>query len=151
VGDDDLAGYFRDPLPHDLLSLCAGELLGRGAGRTVCVFAPDPTLVIKFETESQSFQNQWEWETWLRVQDTPHVARWFAPCVSISSFGSVMLMKRTEPAPEKAYPDRIPAFMADLKRPNWGLLKGKLVCHDYGRHLLMEYGTTTRMQKAEWW
>jgi hypothetical protein len=45
----------------------------------------------------------------------------------------------------------MPAFFTDLKRENFGLLLGRLVCHDYGVNLLMENGMTKRMRKANWW
>lgn len=148
---DDAASYFAGTIPKDLFRLIAGEQLGKGIGREVYVFLPIPTLVIKFEIAATSFQNVLEWETWDRIKDCPRVARWFAPIVSISICGSILLQKRVEKARLNEYPDKVPAFVADLKRANWGMLNGKLVCIDYGRTLLMEEGMTTRMKRASWW
>jgi len=148
---DELEGLFQGTLARDLLNLCTGEFLGCGNGRTVCVFAPDTSLVIKFEHAARSFQNILEWETWERVEECKNIACWFAPCVRISDCGTVLLQKRTEPLPDKLVPRMVPQFFTDLKRANWGLYKHKPVCHDYGKHLLMEVGMTTKLRKADWW
>ena len=82
------------------------------------IFAPDPTLVIKFEVEPKSFQNVYEWHTWDRVKEYKPVAKWFAPCVNISECGTILLQKRTTPVPNKMLPKKVPAFFIDLKRSN---------------------------------
>lgn len=60
-------------------------------------------------------------------------------------------MKRTHPIPPGSYPDRMPAFLTDMKRTNYGLIGKQVVCHDYGTNLLMQMGLTKRMKKADWW
>jgi hypothetical protein len=58
-----------------------------------------------------------------------------APCTLISDNGIILLQKRTKPVPDSfKLPRRIPSILDDLKRDNWGLYKGKIVCTDYGRH-----------------
>lgn len=128
--------------------LCDDEI-GRGISRVTYSSKLLPDYVIKVEENSKWFQNVMEWEVWDRVRFTPY-ARWFAPCVEISPCGGVLIMKRTEPAQKSKYPDKMPAFFTDFKRENYGLLNGKIVCHDYGCNLLMENGMTKRMRKVEW-
>ena len=135
---------------RDVLRMISGKQLGRGVARDVYACELVPDCVVKVEDNAGSFQNVMEWETWQRVKDSP-VAKWFAPCRWISPSGTVLVMERTEPIPRAKFPTKVPAFLTDLKRTNYGLLKGRVVCHDYGTNLLIELGMTTRMRKADWW
>lgn len=139
--------------------LCA-DLIGRGMSRNVFSSKLLPDCVVKVEEDAGRFQNIVEWETWQRVKDTPH-ARWFAACRWISPNGTILIMERTRtPAPQE-YPDKMPVFLCDFKRTNYGMARsaprnGKLgkewlVCHDYGTHLMFENGMTKRLKKADWW
>lgn len=60
-------------------------------------------------------------------------------------------MERTRQPRPQDYPAKVPAFLSDLKRTNYGMAGKFLVCHDYGTNLLFEHGMTTRLKKAEWW
>lgn len=142
--------YFQNTIASDFLRLFAGEHLGSGVGRTVFLCAIDPTLVVKVETASQSFQNIAEWGVWHDLKDTK-AAEWFAPCVNISACGTVMLQKRTRKPHLQDFPERIPAFLSDTKRQNFGLLDGRLVAHDYGYNNLTIKGAALRLVKAKWW
>ncbi len=131
-----------------LLTDC-GDLLGSGVARHVYPYGLDARMVIKFEQE-HNFQNTTEWQVWNHVKHTDF-ARWFAPVEFISPCGRILIQRRTQAfETDKKLPERIPAFFTDTKIENWGLLKGKPVCHDYGYHLLLEQGMTKRMKKAEW-
>lgn len=44
----------------------------------------------------------------------------------------------------------MPVFLTDFKPENFGLLNGRVVCHDYGNHLLHERGMSTAMRNAPW-
>jgi hypothetical protein len=134
---------------RDLFNLVCGAKLGQGIARTVYVFTPDDTKVVKVEPAG-SFQNVMEWTTWTRVQSTKH-ARWFAPCHSLSNDGRILIMARTQAMEHDRYPVRMPAYFTDFKYGNYGAYKGQLVCHDYGTNLLMEAGMTGRMRRADWW
>lgn len=109
-----------------------------------------PDSVVKVESAAGFFQNVMEWEAWQRLKDT-EFAKWLAPCEWISPSGTVLIMKKTIPARDREYLDRMPAFLSDLKKANYGMYNGRLVCHDYGTHLLMDHGMTKRMRKAHWW
>lgn len=144
---DHIWAEFDSTLARDLFNMIAGDHLGGGIAREVFVHGQDSDLVLKIETESRSFQNVLEWEAWQRLRDTEH-AKWFAPCVSISSCGLILVQKRTMPALH--YPDTLPAFITDTHMGNFGTIDGQFVCHDYGANLLMERGMTKRMVKANW-
>lgn len=138
--------------------LCDKEL-GRGMSRQVFSSKLLPDCVIKIEDTAGHFQNVVEWETWQRVKDT-EFSRWFAECRWISGNGSILIMERTRPPAPQEFPEKMPAFLCDFKRTNYGMLSPGpsrkasadfLVCHDYGTHLMFENGMTKRMRKAEWW
>lgn len=139
-------------------NLLCGSVIGYGMSRTVYDSPLLPRSVIKVETGAQRFQNVIEWETWQRVRDT-QASRWFAACEYISPDGIILVMQRTRPAAPTEFPDRVPAYLTDMKRTNYGMVgcnsdgSGKqfLVCHDYGTHLLFEHGLTKRLKKANWW
>lgn len=136
---------------RDWMALALGKKLGGGIGRTVFVYDLNPRYVIKIE--SSGYQNAIEREIWGAVKTTQY-ARWFAPVKSISGLGTIILMERTLPAPRRAFPDRMPDFLGDLKYSNFGLLRGKLVCHDYGTVSNFLHGftrTKIRFRKSDWW
>ena len=133
---------------RDVFSLLCAKNIGVGVSREVWSSDVFPDCVVKIEDTKGMFQNVVEWEIWQRVVGTPF-ERWFAPCRWISSHGLVLVQKRTTP-PTK-FPDRMPAFLCDFKRTNYGLYEGRVVCHDYGTALIFEHGMTKRMRKANWW
>jgi hypothetical protein len=136
-------------------NLLCDERIGYGMSRTVFSSKLLPDCVIKVEEEPGQFQNIVEWETWQRVKDT-EFSRWFAACRWISANGSILIMERTRPPAPSEFPERMPAFLCDFKRTNYGMVRTNgaaeyLVCHDYGTNLLFEYGMTKRTRRAEWW
>jgi hypothetical protein len=130
-----------------LVSILCDRQIGSGMSRTVYDSRVLEDYVIKFEETSGCFQNQLEWEIWHNVKYTKF-AKWFAPCEWISDNGSVLIMKKTTPASK--YPDKMPAFLTDFKKTNYGIYKNHLVCHDYGTSLCVTTGLTKRMRKATW-
>lgn len=148
MADSDVRAYFDNTITLDLFQLICGDVLGSGAGRTVyeCMIRPD--LVVKVETPSHSFQNQSEWRFWNDWRMDADMKKWLAPCEAISACGTVLLQRRTEPVHPDHYPDRLPKFLTDTKRSNFGILDGKFVCHDYG---LVVSTVSTALKKAEWW
>lgn len=144
MSDDNIAVF------RDAFYLLCDELIGRGSNRMVYSSRTHKNTVVKCESGAGDFQNVLEWETWLRVRDTPF-AKWFAPCRWIGPTGVVLLQCRTDPVPEGKFPKMMPAFLADFKRTNYGMIGKQIVCHDYGTHLLFENGMTKRMKLANWW
>lgn len=142
--------FFGGVLHGDLWELCIGEKLGEGMSRHVYVWEPDPTLVVKIETEKHHWYNIEEFNTWNVIEHTKH-ARWFAPVVAIAGGGSMLLQRRTQPLRRDELPAKLPTFLTDTKSTNFGLLNGQVVCHDYGIHMLRERGMSSRMINADWW
>ncbi|WP_328186936.1 hypothetical protein [Marinobacter sp. OP 3.4] len=135
-------------IAHDLFHMLTGEQLGAGMSRTVYDWSLIKNAVVKFE-QPDFYQNVNEWQTWSRIQETD-LAKWFAPCLDISPCGRVLIQAKTKPLDGKL-PDQLPAFFTDTKAANFGIYKGRVVCHDYGLHLMLEKGMTKRMRKVEWW
>ena len=134
---------------REAFNLLCDDLIYQGMSRAVWTSLVMEDCVIKVEDRRGYFQNVIEWETWQRVKNTP-MAKWFAPCRWISPNGSILVMERTSPAGDVQYPEKMPAFLNDFKRRNYGMLGEALVCHDYGMNLLFEHGTTKRTIKANW-
>lgn len=148
------ASQFDDSGPgvlRDTLLLFAGRQIGAGVYRRVFEVQTDPSLVLKVEEGGGDFSNQMEEAVWRAVRDTKF-RRWFAPVVAISPWGVALLMRRTEPLTDRDCRriTHLPAFFTDIKRANFGMLNGRVVCHDYGLHLLLENGMTSRMRRVKW-
>ena len=134
---------------RDAFHLLCEDLIYQGMSRAVWSSELLPDCVIKVEDRAGYFQNVVEWETWQRVKGTPF-EHWFAPCRSISPNGAILVMERTRPAGDAQYLEKMPAYLCDFKRRNYGMLGDQLVCHDYGTNLLFEHGMTRRMVRANW-
>ena len=138
----------------DLTKMVIGDKIGYGGSREVYQWLPDPGMVLKVERGGNSYSNVMEWQTW---NDAEHhigdkeIMKWLAPVHYISPTGVYLLMSKTKPAPDDLFPEKIPVWMTDTKVQNFGLLKGKFVCHDYGNNLICNTGMVKRMKKADWW
>lgn len=121
-----------DDSASDLFHLVCGEELGNGAYRTVYAHCLDKTKVVKHDNGS-NWSNINEFQIWSEYQDTP-LADWLAPVHFISARGLWLIQARTTPIPIGKYPKKVPAIFADLRPANWGMYKGRPVCHDYGNH-----------------
>lgn len=144
------------PLKNCALELFVDpEPLGEGASRKVYALRRDPDLVLKIEDAGRTFNNQTEWMIWQEVKDWP-IADWFAPCVAIDSWGSALLQRRTEPfecerdfreALRKTRGGYLPTLFSDTHHENFGMLDGRVVCHDYGYHKLFYQGAQAMCQE----
>lgn len=143
------AGKVTEHVRRELAGLMLGRRLGVGVGRRVYVCRLDQRFVVKIESRGGSFQNQLEWETWEALKGTTR-ERWLAPCLDISGSGSVLLQRRTQAARASDYPTRMPVFIGDYKRANFGMLDGKFVCHDYASLVNLSNGLIGT-RKAHWW
>lgn len=139
-----------NPFVHkEFFNTFIGKQLGRGMSRTVYVFAANSQMVVKIETKSESFQNIREWEYWQEMKDTP-LAKWLAPCIYISPCGTILVQDRVMMIDRSKYPKKIPASFTDTKYQNFGAIKGKFVCFDYG-NIPFAKGVSTKMQTVKWW
>lgn len=141
--------HFHSVVAKDVAALVLGDCLGYGETRAIYEHALDKSLVVKVENGATNFCNISEWQIWQAVKDT-EFAKWFAPVVSIGPAGSVLTMRKCEPARREELPDKVPAFFTDLKPENFGRLDGRIVCLDYGYHRFFEFGMTKRLRKADW-
>lgn len=123
-----------------MLNVLVGKMIGSGAYRRVYEFPADPTIVIKVEHAGREFCNIHEWQVWEEVKDTP-IGEWFAPCVRIDAYGLALIQRRTKGFDSEAEfkaavaqmpGGKLPPFFEDVHYGNFGMLEGRVVCHDYG-------------------
>lgn len=153
IDDRDVLDDFPTTISRDLLRIVIGDKLGEGVYRKTYVYKPDPTKVIKIEINGQAFHNVKEWHIWNEMNEHEHAVRkYLAPCHDISPNGIYLIQSRTTvPSANYKWPKLMPKFMTDFKRPNFGLLKGKLVCHDYGLNFAISDSVNKRTRKPDWW
>ena len=139
----------------DLISMFLGEKIGAGVYRTVYAFNPNPEkYVVKIEPLSTNC-NANEFLTWENacgfINGLAWAKEWFAPVLWMSPNAKVLIMERTveEHPKDKPRPDKVPAFLSDVKYDNFGWIGDKFVCHDYGFLWgFLEYRNT--MKKIKW-
>ena len=151
VGEVDTTARMIDPeTAIEAFNLLCGNKLGGGVHRDVFVCRIDPTMVVKVETDMpwRYFANAMEMRFWNRNEHLPQIAQWLAPCKFMSPDGRIMLQRRAEPVRSSdQLPDKLPSFLIDIKRENFGFINGKLVCVDYAMHL---DNPNKRLKKVEW-
>ncbi len=119
-----------------VLATLVGRRLGKGAYRHTYELVGRPDVVLKVEdNDSRRFCNQSEWVLWHEVAAYDKKLKpWLAPCVSIDAYGSAMVMRRTSPIeawPQSVIDGGLPDVFNDIKLANFGMMDGRLVCHDY--------------------
>jgi hypothetical protein len=70
----------------------------------------------------------------------------------LSPRGFWLIQAKTTPLKGKDFPKRIPAIFADTKDTNWGMYKGRPVCHDYGNNSVYTLAKATgkKLVAATW-
>lgn len=118
---------------EDAFNLLCGDKLGNGAHRTVYTCKIRHDLVVKVESDDfRYFANVMEMKFWSDHEHYEKVSRWLAPCTHLSPDGRILLQRRVDPLPsDHQMPPKVPSFLTDLKRENFGILDGQLVCIDY--------------------
>lgn len=138
-------------LKLDFIRMFCGPLIAKGTARSVYEMTGQPNLVIKVELTEGTFQNIAEWQNWSSLQFTPW-SQYLAPCRRISPCGHILIQERTVPLED--VPLMLPDFFEDLKHANFGILNGRVVCHDYALTNLHERAiTATEMRDVapeEW-
>lgn len=132
----------------DSFNLLCGKKLGQGIHRQVFECKIRPDLVVKVEDDDyRYFANVLEQKFWDDHKYFDKVARWLAPCEYLSPDGRILLQKRCDPVPSSfEMPEKLPSFLSDLKRTNFGILDGKLVCVDYAMTIP---NPSLRLRKAD--
>lgn len=134
---------------EDAFNLLCGDKIGGGIHRTVYTCRLREDLVVKVESdEHRFFANVFEYKFWADNSYCEAIAKWLAPCKYLSPDARILLQRRAEPLP-KGYtmPEKLPTFLTDLKRENFGLLDGKFVCVDYAMNIP---NPSVKLKKAEW-
>ncbi len=151
ITSDTVRGHFNGVISVDMFNLMCGKWLGGGISRGVYVLGIDPSLVIKVETASTSFQNAMEWEVWNSLEREETTAMdWFAPCHYISECGTILIQARTAPMHKSEAPKKLPAYFTDVKIQNFGWYDGRIVAHDYGYHKFVSLGSKCNLRRADW-
>lgn len=132
---------------EDTFNMLCGRLIGEGVHRKVFTCKIRNDLVVKVEqSEFREFANVIEMRLWCNSSDA--VKAWLAPCEFLSPDARVLLQRKVDPVPEGyVMPEKVPAFLSDLKRENFGILDGRLVCVDYAINLSEP---PMRQKKANW-
>lgn len=134
------------PIKNSILGMFVKDVIGSGASRDVYSLEQHDDLVMKVERTGKTFHNQTEWLIWKEMKQWP-ISDWFAPCVDIDGYGNVLFQKRTQPfdsdkefksALTKTRGAVIPNVFQDIHYANFGMLDGRVVCHDYGYHGFFE-------------
>ena len=139
----------HDAAFEDAFNLLCGDKLGEGIHRTVYACRLRPELVVKVESHDfRYFANVMENKFWGDHEHYAKVAEWLAPCHYLSPDARVLLQARADPVPrDYPMPEQMPAFLSDLKRENFGLIGGRLVCVDYAMTIP---SPSVRPKKAYW-
>ena len=139
----------------DLITTLIGKKLGQGTYRAVYQHNWDKDWVIKIEPNNTS-SNISEYMLWDEIQGLINklawVKEWFALVLWMSPNGKILCMQKTSQEPKNRkleIPDKVPAFLADVKLDNFGWIGNKFVCHDYGfLHKFIKY--ENKMQTIKW-
>lgn len=125
-----------DDSASDLFHLFCGKEIGSGEHRTVYEHWQNKNWVVKHD-HGTNWSNVNEFLIWNEFQHSP-LGKWLAPVEWISPRGLWIIQARTKPIPIGKFPKKIPSIFCDVNPSNWGLYKGRPVCHDYGNHAVYE-------------
>lgn len=125
--------------------LCHDKPIGSGAFREVFVCRLNNDWVVKVEKDHdwRNFQNVLEMNIWSEFREVKSVAQWLAPCRFMSPNGRILIQDRCAPLRADEMPNKLPAFLTDVKYENFGKLNGRVVCVDYGM-VIMNLSTRLR-------
>lgn len=117
----------------DAFNMLCGKKIGSGAFRDVfeCKLLPDMVVKVETNTDYRDFANAKEMKFWCDNQNHSEIAKWLAPCTYLSPDARVMLQRRVASISESEMPEKLPAFLSDIKADNFGRLDGRIVCVDY--------------------
>jgi len=146
-----LAQFIKD----DALTVMCGKQLGKGVSRVVYEFNDDCVIKVEFDAtrESSMLQNAREAIVWREFEHWDKMKVWFAPVKFISRSGHWLVQAKTIPVTInelRREAPKVPSCFTDLKVKNWGRIKGRIVCHDYGS-LLLGQNKPENLKKAKWW
>lgn len=134
----------------DAFKLLCGDILGQGCDRVVYQCKLMEEWVVKVEkVDPYDFSNIREHIFWHQHKDTKKIAKWLAPCGVISPDGKVLLQRKVIALDDDyELPKKLPEFLSDIKRSNFGLYEGRLVCVDYADVVITP---STKKVKIPFW
>jgi hypothetical protein len=141
-----------DLVQYESLNALCGSKLGEGIHRTVFRSRFNARHVVKVAQNDDGIRaNVEEMETWGRIRWVEAVRPYFAECIYLSGYGTVLVQMYIPSVPKGKY--KIPTFLTDIKPDNFGLMevegKSQIVCRDYGGHLLREKGMSIKLVNWE--
>lgn len=137
-------------ITRELANFFLGDYIGCGISRYVFNFAHNSKYVVKVDASDLN-ANVLENDIWDRVKNDPKLNSWFAPVVSLSRCGRIMLQQKCKTGvSDNLYPKFVPEFFQDKKYENWGMYRGKIVCFDYPS-VKMFNPTRFKLVKSNFW
>lgn len=140
----------KGPIFEDAFNLLCHHKIGSGIHRDVFECRLNDKWVVKVENDLpwRYFANVHEMKFWNDNQYCDAIKKWLAPCEYLSPDGLLLVQHRCQPLRDSdKLPDKLPAFLTDVKKDNWGILDGKLVCFDYALNIP---SPSIRLKKADW-
>ena len=134
---------------QSLKDILIGGKIGSGCYRDVYQCKLDYSLIVKVEKSGGEFHNIKEWNIWEEVKYSP-LKKWFAPCISISDDGTILIQKKIELGRKKDYPKKVPSFFTDIQTHNFGFIGKQLVCCDYGSTIITRNFNDKNLKIADW-
>jgi hypothetical protein len=121
----------------DFITSICGTLRGQGCYRKVFDYNLDDRFVVKVELKNTNC-NTIEHMMWEEIEgltgELEWVREWFAPVIWISPGGRLLVMEKTKDYHKtRKPPEKIPSFLWDTHSANFGWIKNRFVCHDYGQ------------------
>jgi len=134
---------------EDAFNMLCGKFIGQGIHRKVFECKIRPDLVVKVESDdNRSFANIFEMQFWDANQHYKEINKWLAPCEYLSPDGMILLQRKCSPVPfDYKLPAKLPEFLTDCKRDNFGIMDGKLVSVDYASTII---NPSAKLKKADW-
>jgi len=134
---------------NEYKDILLGKKLGEGCYRNVYQCKLGYNLVVKVEKDEYDFHNIKEWNIWKEIEYAD-ICKWFAPCYHISPNGKILIQEKVEFSRRKDYPEKIPSFFTDIQLANFGFIKDRFVCSDYGSTVVTGSFSENKMKKTDW-
>lgn len=131
-------------------NLLIGNYIGEGEYRTVyeCCLRDDLVAKIEKPEKRHAFANVHEFSIWQEYKEIEAVRMWLAPIYIMSDCAQILLQSKVSSVPvDFVWPDKLPSFLGDIKRENFGWFENRLVCIDYANTV---FKANTRMKAVKW-
>lgn len=141
--------YFDVVYVRDAWEALLGAPIGTGCTRLVYENARNKKEVVKIERDDWSKDNLREWDIYNALEQTKW-GDWLAPVVWISANGKILIQKRTYPFIGTPLPTKIPSFLEDVHKKNFGMYENRIVCHDYAQTNFIKDSSLIKLKKPKW-